>query len=110
MWPDGKLSPAVIGQSAAAIAARAAEAAGADRAAWRAIAARQPRILIVDEDGVGREHPFSGEKLSPVLTVYAAADFAAACAIVERIYAYEGAGHSVGLQHDSATSAPSSSA
>jgi sulfoacetaldehyde dehydrogenase len=97
MWPEGKLSPAVIGQSAAAIAAQAGEASGADRAAWRAIAARQPRILMVEEDGIGHAHPFSGEKLSPVLALFAARDFAAASAIVERIYAYEGAGHSVGL-------------
>ena len=97
MWPEGKLSPAVIGQSAAVIAERAGALAGADRAAWNAIAARQPRILLVDEDGVGHDHPFSGEKLSPVLTLFAARDFADACAVVERIYAFEGAGHSVGL-------------
>ncbi len=97
MWPEGKLSPAVIGQSAAVIAERAGALAGADRAAWHAIAARQPRILLVDEDGVGHDHPFSGEKLSPVLTLFAARDFADACAVVERIYAFEGAGHSVGL-------------
>ncbi|MDQ2927779.1 MAG: aldehyde dehydrogenase family protein [Pseudomonadota bacterium] len=102
MWPQGKLSQAVIGQSAAAIATRIAETAGAEtpgaeRDAWRAIAARQPRILMVEEDGVGHEHPFSGEKLSPVLALYSARDFAAACSVVERIYAYEGAGHSVGL-------------
>ena len=97
MWPESKLSPAVIGQSAAAIAARAGETGGADRAAWRAIVARQPRILMVEEEGVGHEHPFSGEKLSPVLALFGARDFAEACAAVERIYAYEGAGHSVGL-------------
>jgi sulfoacetaldehyde dehydrogenase len=49
------------------------------------------------ESGIGHEHPFSGEKLSPVLTLYRAADFDTAAQIVERIYAYEGAGHSVGL-------------
>jgi sulfoacetaldehyde dehydrogenase len=97
MWPDGKLSPAVIGQSTSAIAERAAATAGADRAAWRAIAARQPRILMVEENGFGHDHPFSGEKLSPVLAIFAARDFADACAVVERIYAFEGAGHSVGL-------------
>lgn len=88
MWPDGKLSPAVIGQSAAEIARKAG---------WADIVARQPRILMVEEDAVGHEHPFSGEKLSPVLALYAAADFAAAAATVARIYAFEGAGHSVGL-------------
>ncbi|MEP7058232.1 MAG: aldehyde dehydrogenase family protein [Caldimonas sp.] len=98
MWPDGKLAPAAIGQSAQAIAERAAALdAPAARAAWDAIAARKPRILMVEEDAVGHDHPFSGEKLSPVLALYRVADFDAAAAMVERIYAYEGAGHSVGL-------------
>ena len=35
---------------------------------------------MVEEDGVGAEHPFSGEKLSPVLTLYRARDFEAAAA------------------------------
>ncbi|WP_354328108.1 acylating sulfoacetaldehyde dehydrogenase [Variovorax atrisoli] len=97
MWPEGKLSAAVIGQSARVIAERAAEVDGANRAAWQAIAEADPRILMVAEDGVGHDHPFSGEKLSPVLAVYAARDFDEAAAAVARIYSYEGAGHSVGL-------------
>jgi sulfoacetaldehyde dehydrogenase len=97
MWPEGKLSQAVIGQSAAAIAEHAAQVPGADGAAWRTIAAAQPLVLMVDETGVGHGHPFSGEKLSPVLAIYTVPDFAAACATVARIYAFEGAGHSVGL-------------
>ncbi len=100
MWPDGKLAAAVTGKSARVVAELAgAQAAGSgdDEAAWRAIAARDPRILMVDEDGVGRDHPFSGEKLSPVLTIYRAPDFDEAARIVSRIYAYQGAGHSVGL-------------
>ena len=88
MWPEGKLSPQVIGQSAQTIA---------QRAGWADVAAQAPRILMVEEDGVGHDHPYSGEKLSPVLALYRAADFDAAARIVERIYAYEGAGHSVGL-------------
>jgi sulfoacetaldehyde dehydrogenase len=52
---------------------------------------------MVEEDGIGHDHPYSGEKLSPVLALYGASDFAGACEVVERIYAYEGAGHSVGL-------------
>ena len=88
MWPDGKLSPAVIGQSAAVIA---------QKAGWTEIAQREPRILMVEEDGVGHAHPYSGEKLSPVLALYGAADFAQAANLVARIYDFEGAGHSVGL-------------
>lgn len=91
MWPDGKLSSAVIGKSAAHIAALAG---------FDTLAQASPRILLVEEDaqhGFGPAHPFSGEKLSPVLTVYSARDFADATRIVEDIYAFQGAGHSVGL-------------
>ena len=88
MWPDGKLSADVIGQSAATIA---------KLAGFNDIAAHKPTMLLVDEDGFGPSHPFSGEKLSPVLAVYRAHDFAHATAIVEQIYAFQGAGHSVGL-------------
>jgi sulfoacetaldehyde dehydrogenase len=97
MWPEGKLSAAVIGKSAREIAERAAAQDAAGRAGWAAIAERNPRILMVAEDGVGRDHPYSGEKLSPVLAIYAARDFDEAASVVARIYAYEGAGHSVGL-------------
>ena len=91
MWPDGKLSPAVIGQSATVIA---------QRAGFDEIAQTQPKILLVEEDsqqGFGDDHPFSGEKLSPVLTVYTAVDFDDAVRTVRRIYSHQGAGHSVGL-------------
>lgn len=85
MWPDGKLSSAVIGQSAAVVAQRAGFALG------------QPSILMVEEDGVGEAHPFSGEKLCPVLAVYRVSTFDDAARLVERLYAFQGAGHSVGL-------------
>lgn len=88
MWPDGKLSSAVIGQSATVIA---------ERAGLHEVAALSPRMLMVEESQVGPDAPFSGEKLSPVLTVYAARDFEAAAQMVERIYAHQGAGHSVSL-------------
>lgn len=88
MWREGKLSTRVIGQSATAIA---------ERAGLAAVVALKPSVLMVEEKSVGSEHPFSGEKLSPVLTVYRARDFVHAMEIVERIYAFIGAGHSVGL-------------
>jgi sulfoacetaldehyde dehydrogenase len=88
MWPQGKLSPAVIGQSAQ----RVAELAGLIE-----VAASSPAVLLVEEDGFGDAHPFSGEKLCPVLTLYRASDFDHAVHIVKCLYAYQGAGHSVGL-------------
>jgi sulfoacetaldehyde dehydrogenase len=88
MWPGGKLSPAVIGQSASVVA---------QRAGLHDVARGAASMLLVDEDGFGDAHPFSGEKLCPVLTLYRAADFIEAMQVVECIYAYQGAGHSVGL-------------
>ena len=98
MWPQGKLSADVIGKSAQVIA---------ELAGFADLAARQPKILLVDQDAhdVGVDHPYSGEKLSPVLTLYTVPDFESAVQMVERIYAWQGAGHSVGLhtsQHDRA--------
>ena len=88
MFPDGKLSAAATGQSARAVA---------ERAGLADIAALDPSILIVEEEGFGSAHPFSGEKLCPVLALYTVPDFEQAMATVEGIYAYQGAGHSVGL-------------
>jgi sulfoacetaldehyde dehydrogenase len=96
MWPDGKLSPAVTAQTAAKIARLAA----LDRAAVLGAS-----FLMVEESGVGPAHPFSGEKLSPVLAVYRARDFAHACEIVAAIYGYQGAGHSVGIHTQDETQA-----
>ncbi|HRP97061.1 MAG TPA: aldehyde dehydrogenase family protein [Rhodocyclaceae bacterium] len=88
MWPAGKLDASVTAQSADRIAARA----GLQRSETA-----QARFLMVEETGTGPDHPFSGEKLSPVLAVYRARDFDHACEIVRNIYAHQGAGHSVGI-------------
>ena len=88
MFRDGRLVPEFIAQDAPTIARRA----GLERAALGTA-----KFLIVEEHGVGAGHPFSGEKLSPVLAFYRAADFAAASALAARILRYEGAGHSIGL-------------
>lgn len=90
MWPNGKLSADVIGKSAQVIA----ELAGFDE-----LARQSPKVLLVDQAvlDVGTAFPYSGEKLCPVLTLYTVDDFEGAAAMVERIYAWQGAGHSVGL-------------
>ena len=86
MFPSGKLSSAVTARTASEIAVIAGLS--------RAVGAR---VLMVSETGIGKDFPFSGEKLSPVMTIYRAADFDAAARIVNDIYAYQGAGHSVGI-------------
>lgn len=88
MFEQGRLSQRFTAQSAAVIAERA----GLARSALASAA-----FLMVEETGVGAAHPFSGEKLSPVLAVYRARNFAHAASIAGDILRYQGAGHSVGL-------------
>ncbi len=88
MWRDGKLSARCTARLAEEIAR---EAGLAD------IAARKPRFLMVEETGYGAGCPFSGEKLAPVLAIYRAREIDEAVRIVEGIYRYMGAGHSVGV-------------
>ncbi|HXU65920.1 MAG TPA: aldehyde dehydrogenase family protein [Casimicrobiaceae bacterium] len=88
MFAGGKLSPDVVAQDVATIAGLA----GLTRPALR-----DARFLIVAETGVGPEHPFSGEKLAPVLAFYRTSDFAAAVARAGELLRFQGAGHSIGL-------------
>jgi sulfoacetaldehyde dehydrogenase len=88
MFPGGKLSAAVTAQSVARICALA----GLERHELASA-----KCLMVEETGTGKEYPFSGEKLSPVLTLYRARDFDHAFTIMRAIYNYMGDGHSCGI-------------
>jgi sulfoacetaldehyde dehydrogenase len=89
MWsPNGMLSRDVVGQPAPKIARLAG---------LTAPSAIDARFLIVEEEGIGKTFPFSGEKMSPVLTVYRFGTFEEALDTVERILAYQGQGHSCGI-------------
>lgn len=55
-------------------------------------------FILVEEQGYGEDFPFSGEKLCVVLTVYKYKEFQEAIDIVNGIHAYQGAGHSCGIQ------------
>jgi acetaldehyde dehydrogenase (acetylating) len=50
-------------------------------------------ILVVEIAGVGKQHPLSAEKLSPVLSLYFVSDFAAALDASEAILRFGGLGH-----------------
>ena len=52
---------------------------------------------MVEETGVGRDHPFSDEKLALVLTVYRARTFDDAVDTVRAVMEFKGRGHSVGI-------------
>jgi sulfoacetaldehyde dehydrogenase len=88
MWKDGALSRSVVAQPASTIARQAG---------LTADAALEARFLIVEEDGIGELYPFSGEKISPVLTVYRYTTFEDALEKVTRILDYQGKGHSCGI-------------
>jgi len=88
LFPGGKLSPACTAQSVAKICAIA----GLTRPELV-----NARCLMVEETGTGKDHPYSGEKLSPVLTIYRARDFDHAFGIMRGIYDYLGNGHSCGI-------------
>jgi sulfoacetaldehyde dehydrogenase len=90
MWPEpGAAIPAaaVIAKSAAHIAGLAGFAIPEDR-----------RFLVVEEDGTGPDHPFSGEKLSVVLALYRyEGGIAKAIERVNAITGYQGHGHTCGI-------------
>jgi len=88
MFAGGHLSPAITAQSVKKICA----VAGLARPDLK-----NAKCLLVEEADAGKDYPFSGEKLSPVLTVYRAQDFEQAFAILRSIYAYMGNGHSCGI-------------
>jgi sulfoacetaldehyde dehydrogenase len=89
MWPDGGHIPSldIIAKPATHIASLAGFAVpeGTD-------------FLLVEEEGTGPDHPFSGEKLSVVLAAYRyGTGIADAVGIVNAITAYQGLGHTCGI-------------
>jgi sulfoacetaldehyde dehydrogenase len=54
-------------------------------------------FIIVKEDRIGKNHRFSGEKLSPVLAIFKYSGFDNALKMVSEIFAVGGKGHSVGI-------------
>jgi sulfoacetaldehyde dehydrogenase len=87
LWQSGKLNRHLIAKDASILATAFDLPAEAQSA----------KFFMVEETGVGRDYPLSGEKLSLVLTVYRAADFAAAKARLAEILDHQGKGHSVGI-------------
>jgi sulfoacetaldehyde dehydrogenase len=55
------------------------------------------KFLMVLGDGIGPQHPFSGEKLTTLLALYKFRDFDQALAMMHAIYEVGGKGHSCGI-------------
>ena len=79
---DGKLNSGIVGQKAAKIAAMA-----------DIKVAPETKVLIAEVSKVGKEEPFSAEKLSPVLAMYKADDFEKATSRAEELVEFAGRGH-----------------
>jgi acetaldehyde dehydrogenase (acetylating) len=62
------------------------------------------RVLIARLDGVGREFPLSGEKLSPILAFYSVANLAAGIELCTRLLHYGGLGHTSAIHSQSEAS------
>ena len=87
MWdPESHRTLETVARSASTIA----ELAGFSRPAGK-------KFIIVKEDRIGREHVFSGEKLSPVLAIFRYRGFDTALNMVAQIFEVGGKGHSCGI-------------
>ena len=86
MFVDGHLNTAIVAQTADKIAAMAGIKLPEGKT-----------FIMVPETGYGPEYPFSGEKLSVVLTIYKVKNIDEAIALTNNIQAYQGSGHSCGI-------------
>jgi acetaldehyde dehydrogenase (acetylating) len=87
-------NPQVVGRSAT----RIAEMAGIQ-------VPTATRVLIARLEGVGREVPLSGEKLSPVLAFYSAPNLAAGIEIAVKLLEHGGSGHTAAIHTQSEAAA-----
>lgn len=55
------------------------------------------KFIIVQEEGIGKEYPFSTEKLGTLLSIFKYSGFDNALYMVKRIYETQGRGHSCGI-------------
>ena len=88
LWINGKLNRNILAKSASKIC---------KEFNLNKKYSEKTEFLIVEESGVGSKYPFSGEKLSPVLSIYKAHDFKHAKDISNKILNYQGKGHSIGI-------------
>lgn len=59
--------------------------------------ANDKKFIIVEEIQVGKAHPFSGEKISPVLAVYKYSGFENSLKLLVKTLGHAGIGHSCGI-------------
>lgn len=83
---NGTMNPMIVGKSVQTIA----DLAGIQ-------VPETARVLVAKEDGIGRDHPYSNEKLAPILAFYTAENYEKICELSQSILHYEGAGHTFSI-------------
>lgn len=83
---NGTMNPMIVGKDAKTIA----DLAGIQ-------IPRGTRVLVARENGIGRGHPYSNEKLAPILAFYTAPSYVEICELCTEILRYEGAGHTFSM-------------
>ena len=91
LWQNGKLNRKIIAKDAPVLA----------EAFELSEDAVDANFFMVEETGIGPDYPLSDEKLSLVLTVYRAKDFADAKRIGAEVLDHVGRGHSIGIHTNS---------
>lgn len=87
IWEDGEhINAKVVAQSAQFIA---------DYAGFEV--SEDTKFFIVPETGTGKDHPFSGEKMTVTMALYRVSDIDEAVALTNQIQSYQGQGHSCGI-------------
>jgi acetaldehyde dehydrogenase (acetylating) len=84
--PQRSLNPAIVGRSVEVIAKMAGISVPPGT-----------RCLLADVAGVGRDHPLSMEKLSPILAFYVVDGLPACAKRAQEVLAYGGMGHTAGI-------------
>jgi acetaldehyde dehydrogenase/alcohol dehydrogenase len=79
---DGRINPAIVGQSASGIAEQSGVQVNEDA-----------QVLIAECSEIGEGEPFAYEKLSPTLAMYMAEDFDAGVKKAEALVKFGGMGH-----------------
>ncbi|TCP31547.1 acetaldehyde dehydrogenase [Scopulibacillus darangshiensis] len=83
---NGSLNPKIVGKSPQAIA----EMAGI-------LVPPSAKALIAEEESVGKDYPFSVEKLAPILALYTVENWETANRFCEELLKLGGLGHSMGI-------------
>ena len=83
---NGTMNPQIVGKSAQVIADLA-----------EIEIPEGTRVLVAKEPGIGFGHPYSNEKLAPILGFYTAENYVEICELAQKILHYEGAGHTFSM-------------